>query len=485
MAEHARLLIRGGHLLTMDDDIGEVPDGDILIEDGRIAYVGPSADADGAEIIDASDCIVIPGLVDTHNHLWQTLVRGAAADVFAGEYQTSVKRLRANYEPADKRLAAFVGALEAISGGCTTVLDHYHDVPDWEHAEAALSGIRESRLRVVFAPSMNPPREGVASTHANRLDLVGRIADAVRADDNDGLVYPALAHSDPQFIAAAGDRWHWISDEAEYARERGIRRTFHCVLPNHLGRYYELGALGPELVPTHSDTLTDEEYRYAREAGMSVNVTPVADFRKGSTYHVRNAKRNGVNVSFGIDSTVFGAGDLLGQLRLAYETVLAEASQLESRESRPRERRSAYPTHSPLDILRQGSMGGAIALGLQDRIGSLTVGKDADVVVCRPNRFSPSRSHPATQILTDHASTVDTVILRGDVRKRDGRLVGFDVDELFGDAKSAVDRIFGTPLPGVPRRWWSPPAEAEHWDTVSAMSETVSGIDVGSAGDER
>jgi hypothetical protein len=130
-------------------------------------------------------------------------------------------------------------------------------------------------------------------------------------------------------------------------------------------------------------------------------------------------------------------------------------------------------------------LGGAIALGLQDQIGSLSIGKDADVLVCRPNPFGPSRAHPAAQILIDHRSTVDSVILRGQVRKRNGSLVGFDADRLRGEATSAMDRIFGTPLPGVPRVWWSPPDEADHWDRISSEVESVVGIDVGSASSEK
>ncbi|GII92821.1 amidohydrolase family protein [Sinosporangium siamense] len=460
-----RILIRGGHILTMDDLIGDFETGDLLIEGTRIAKVAEHIDEPADEIVDARGTFVIPGLIDTHIHLWQTTVRGAAAEIIGPEYQANVKRLRNNYTAHDKYVANYVGALEAISGGTTTAIDHCHDVPDVEQSHATVRGTREAGLRTVYAPTMNSRSAGNPSTHEERLAAVLDARDHILADDNGGLLYPGMALTDVPFVRAAGERWDWMAREAEFAREHGIFMTIHSTSQDHMTKLNDYGVLGPDFLPSHCRVFSSYEYDLLKENGMSVNITPVADYRHGLWHHVTEAVRHGLNVSYGIDSVVFGAGTLLSQVRLVGEMQRATDMWTERAQGRGEVRRPGLPFITPADILKQATLGGAIALNLGDKVGSLTPGKQADIVLIKENEFGLTAASPEAYIVYDtDRHSVDTVIVNGQVRKRAGRLVDVDYDRIRALVNESTSRICGTPIEGVRRVWWTPAAERAAWD---------------------
>ena len=139
-----RLLIRGGHVVSMDDAIGDLTPGDVLIEDERIVAVGPGIDASGAQVIDATGQIVLPGFVDTHRHTWQTCLRGICADWTLRDYFRGIRqRISPNCSADDVYAGNLVGALEALDAGVTTILDFSHCNNSPEHADQALAGLLE------------------------------------------------------------------------------------------------------------------------------------------------------------------------------------------------------------------------------------------------------------------------------------------------------------------------------------------------------
>jgi 5-methylthioadenosine/S-adenosylhomocysteine deaminase len=153
-----RVLLRGGHVLSMDPEIGDVYGGDVLLEDDRIAAVGPSLDTGDADIVDASSCIVMPGFIDSHRHTWETVIRGIAPDVsLAGYFDVVLDQLAPAYRPEDVYAGNFLGSLEAIDAGVTTVLDWSHINNTPEHADEAIRGLRDARLRSVYCYG-NPTR---------------------------------------------------------------------------------------------------------------------------------------------------------------------------------------------------------------------------------------------------------------------------------------------------------------------------------------
>ncbi|WP_157247135.1 amidohydrolase family protein [Nonomuraea typhae] len=414
-----KTLIRGGHLLTMDPAIGDVPGGDLLIDDAVITSVGETVAAGADQVIDATGKIVMPGFVDTHIHLWQTVMRGLAGELWKGEYFEKVLPYRSRYRPEDIYAGGYAGGLELLANGVTTALDFCHAIVTPEHSDAAVQALIDSGVRGVHGYSIREKPLGHFTTHDQRL------ADAVRAHEaiTHDRVTLMLALSDLETIDIAKS-----AKEVAFARERGLRMTIHSNFPGQITEMHEAGLLGPDLLPVHGNVFTDDEIRMLADADASLSVTPSVEVGLGSPFTVqRRAAALGLRTGWGCDVATYTNADLLGQMRLGYQLTCYLDSQAERAEGRTGRRRPGIPTLTARDVLRNGTMSGAEALGLAGRIGSLTPGKQADVIVIDPGAFGTPLGDPAAQVLMQ-ASTrdIDTVLVAGEVRKRDGRLVGVE-----------------------------------------------------------
>ena len=129
-----RIHIRGAHVVTMDATLGDFTSADILVEDGAILAVGPSLDGRGAETIDGAGTIALPGIIDAHTCLWQTVLRGTVPDLWPGAYYSKFLPLRSRYTADDNFNAAWIGGFEMLSYGTTTVVDYCHDISGPDHA---------------------------------------------------------------------------------------------------------------------------------------------------------------------------------------------------------------------------------------------------------------------------------------------------------------------------------------------------------------
>src|SRR5579884_1013950 len=139
-----RILIKGGTVITVDPAVEDLACGDVLVEDSTIVEVGRQIDVADAEVIDASDCLVLPGLIDTHRHTWQALFRNIASDWTLAHYFTGVHgTLSGLYEPQDTYAGNLIGALEALDAGITTLLDWSHNLNTPEHTDAAVDALVE------------------------------------------------------------------------------------------------------------------------------------------------------------------------------------------------------------------------------------------------------------------------------------------------------------------------------------------------------
>ena len=157
----ARTLIRGGFVASQDPDFGDQPDTDVLIEDGGIVAVGQNLDVGDAEITDATNCIVLPGFIDGHRHIWQGPLRGVCADWSIMDYASRIRLNAArHFTPEDMYAAQLQGGLEALNAGVTTVTDYCHNLLTPDHAHEAIRGVSESGLRTVWNYGFNyPPQE--------------------------------------------------------------------------------------------------------------------------------------------------------------------------------------------------------------------------------------------------------------------------------------------------------------------------------------
>ncbi len=434
MAE--RLLLKGGHVVTMDPDLGDLPTGDVLIEDDVVSAVGADLSADGAEIIDVTGDIVIPGFIDSHRHTWETAIRGCAPNATLDDYFVEVLDSFAPlYRPEDVYASNLAGALECINAGITTLLDWSHINNTPEHPDAAVRALQESGIRAVYAyGSANTSLADYwfESTIAVPGDDVRRVKETYFSSDG-GLLTMALATRGPGFCKPEVVREEW-----ELARELGIPITVHVGMGRLAGRFgmvkqlSDLGLLGPDTTYIHSCYLSDEEWQLVRESGGTVSVAAQVELQMGHGQPpTAPCIAHDLRPSLSIDVVTTVPGDMFTQMRAAFgaERVLvnAEAWQ-EDREIPP-------DTITARDTLEMATINGAHVVGLEDRTGSLTPGKQADVVVIGGSDINtaPVIDPVAVVTLAADVSNVDTVIIGGKVHKRDG--------ELLADVRRAVDLV--------------------------------------------
>jgi 5-methylthioadenosine/S-adenosylhomocysteine deaminase len=423
-----RILLRGGHVLTMDPQLGDLPQGDVLIEDDRIVAVEQHIEAD-AEVVDAAGRIVIPGFVDTHRHTWETAIRGVAPNATLDDYFVDILDTFAPvYRPEDVYSSNLAGALECLNAGITTLVDwsHINNTPD--HPDAGIRGLQEAGIRAQYAyGSANTSLADYwfESKIVIPKDDVRRIRDTYFSS-SDGLLTMGLATRGPGFCTDDVVRAEWAM-----ARDLGIPITIHVAMGRMAGRFGmikqldNLGLLGADTTYIHCCYFSDEEWELVARSGGTISVAPQVEVQMGHGHPpVAKAMEYGLRPSLSIDVVTTVPGDMFTQIRSAFGA--------------DRERRNAvyWERNEPAEglltarqMLEIATLNGAHVAGLEDRTGSLTPGKQADVVLIDATAINVAPVHDAVTAVTLCAdvSNVETVLVAGQFRKRDGKLVA-DVD---------------------------------------------------------
>jgi 5-methylthioadenosine/S-adenosylhomocysteine deaminase len=435
-----RILITGGTVITCDPDLGTLPVGDVLVDAGRIVEVAPRIDATDAQRLDATDRIVLPGFVDTHRHTWQSVLRNIGADWTLSHYLSGIHAGCSRYfRPEDTRTANLLGALEALDAGITTMLDWSHNLRTPDHADAAIDGLAESGIRAVFAYGGGADQWAVLPSPVRLSEDLRRIR-GDRFPGDEGLLTLALAARGPQF--AAGDV---VDHEFGLARDLDLPVTVH-VGDGEWGRtgpvrtLHAKGFTNERVTYVHCNTLADDELRIIADTGGSASVAPVVEMQMGHGWPATGRLRDhGINTSFSIDVCSSNSGDMFNTMRTAVnvQRALDNAATLASGGSPDR---VSLTCQEALEI---ATIGGARALGRADRIGSLTPGKEADVVVLRTDTLaSTPRNHPVGNLVyAAHQGLVEAVLVAGVFRKRDGRLLGPAIEDIRRGAVASRDHI--------------------------------------------
>jgi 5-methylthioadenosine/S-adenosylhomocysteine deaminase len=430
MAMGNRLLLRGGHVITVDPELGDLPKGDVLIDGDRIEAVAPQLDAD-AEVVDVSGQIVIPGFVDTHRHTWEAAIRGCAPNATLDDYFVEVLDTFAPlYRAEDVYASNLAGALECVNAGITTLVDWSHINNTPEHPDAAIKGLTEAGIRAQYAyGSANTSLADYwfESKIAIPGDDVRRVRDTYFASD-DGLLTMALATRGPGFCIDDVVRAEW-----GLARELGIPITVHVAMGRLAGRFgmisqlSNLGLLGPDTTYIHCCYFSDEEWRLVADSGGTVSIAPQVEAQMGHGWPpINKSIEYGLKPSLSIDVVTTAPGDMFTQIRCAFgcERARVNAIAWEADTEVPDTMLTAR------QMLEMATINGAAVAGLAGRTGSLTPGKKADVVVidARAINVAPVIDPVAAVTLCADVSNVDTVIIDGKVLKRGGKLVA-DVDK--------------------------------------------------------
>ncbi|KIW81884.1 hypothetical protein Z517_04910 [Fonsecaea pedrosoi CBS 271.37] len=439
-------LIKNGRVLTWDQDRkSSFPQLDILVEGGLITQIGPdinveAKDAASVQFIDAADCIVTPGFVDPHRHVFQAQLRSTVSNHTLLEYCAHLLQGRMTFlGPEDMYLSQLSGACEALFCGVTTVMDHSHVVVTPDHARRCIQATIESGIRSVYCASpfaiptsLNPMTlPDMTVHHAKQIELFKTLwrQQPLGGPGNDGRVTLGLGF----------DTMHWIP-EAEareilaFTRDHDVPVTCHDVprynLPSLAFLRDKAMPLPPQMTLSHTCEPSAGDIEFVRTRQIGIVSTPESEM--AMSHGVPSAfdfhRSPGCRIGLGIDSPAICSGDPFFAMRLALqqERMRANAA-FHARGKLP----DLIPARTD-DVLYMATLGGAAAMHMEDKIGSLEVGKCADMVLVRTDSPSMAGSVDFSAALVTHAAAadVDTVMVNGEIVKRAGKLVKVDWDDL-------------------------------------------------------
>jgi 5-methylthioadenosine/S-adenosylhomocysteine deaminase len=424
-----RVLIRGGHVLSMDPEIGNVYGGDVLVEDEKIAAVGRALEAGDAEVLEAADSIVIPGFIDSHRHTWETVIRGIAPDVsLAGYFELVIDQLAPAYRPEDVYAGNYLGSLEAIDAGVTTLLDWSHINNTPEHSDEAIRALRDARLRAVYCygNANTSLADWWYSSELNSPEDIRRVRDQYFSSE-EGLMTLAMGTRGPGFCTPEVVRHDW-----ELARDVGAPISVHVGMGPYAGRFSmvsqldDMGLLGPDTTYIHCNYLSDDEFRLIADSGGKVSIAPSVEMSMGhGTPPTGRALAHGLRPSLSIDVVTTVPGDMFTQMRFLW----ASARLLEHEAAFAAGNEEEPVLLTSRDVLEFATIEGARVCELEDRTGSLTPGKQADIVIirCDHSNTYPIIDPVSTVVHQADTRNVETVLVGGRFLKRDGLLVDADL----------------------------------------------------------
>jgi len=428
-----RILIKNAIVLTQDPSLGELPRADILIEGDRISAVGPDLAAEGAEVIDATGNIVIPGFVDSHRHTWETSIRTCAPDYTLGAYFGAIlDKFAPVYRPEDVLAANRWGALECLNAGITTLVDWSHIMNTAAHADAAIDGLAETGIRSVFAfgfPNTSIQTWWFGPDWTGSVERIdGAVAHDVRKrlSDDTALITMALATRGTNFCKPDVVRYEW-----ELAKELGINITVHVAMDRfghtkgQLHALKELDLLYPNTTYIHSSHLDDEEWLIVRDSGGNVSLAPQIELQMGHGWApAQKADKLGIPVGLSSDVATTASADQFTQMHCILSSERGRRHQVAWDEGL--DGNTGTPDLiTARDALRWATIDGARVAGVGDYTGSITPGKKADLVIIDGSavNVAPIIDPVAAVVCAADISNVETVIVDGVIRKRNFRLV--------------------------------------------------------------
>jgi 5-methylthioadenosine/S-adenosylhomocysteine deaminase len=418
------VVFRGATVLTMDDAHHLLADADVLVIGERIAATGPSLQVpDGTAEIDASGGVLMPGMIDTHRHMWQTAMRGYGADWTLTQYFVwNYLQWGKSFRPQDIYAGNLLSAIEAIDAGVTTTVDWSHNLQTVEHAEAAVDALQEVPGRWVLGYGNIQAAPWEWSATPEFRDFVSRRF----GSPNDMLGFQMafdVPPASPDFPEKAA---------FEVARDLGVPVTTHAgvwkvTTDEGIRLMYEHGFMTPQTVYVHAASLSADSYHRIAATGGHASLSTESECSAGQGYPPTwKLRQHGIPVSLSMDTSAWWSADLFSAMR-------ATLSADRAREHLEAHARDETVTHHVLraeQVVEWATRGGAKALGLDSVTGSIEVGKKADLVLIK-NDASPAMFpllNPYGHVVFQaQRGDVHTVVINGQVVKYDHRLTGADL----------------------------------------------------------
>lgn len=436
----SRLLIKDAYVVTLDPDLGELKKADILIEGGKIRAIKPEIAAADAFVLDGSRSIVTPGLIDTHRHLWEGLFRQYFPDLSYRDYfRFMVDGVAPSYRPVDAYAGTLVSLLGALNAGITTIHDFSQIQNTPEHTDAVIHAHRESGMRVVFGyafPSIGT--EWYKDRGASKYpEDIFRLKKQYYAS-SDQLLTVTLATEGPGTVPREAVLPQW-----KVAREADVPIIVHAGSAGKRG-FYEAYANEPDFFrPTttyiHCCAFTETEWKLIADSGGMLSISPGSEMPMGHGLPaIQAGLDHGMPPTLSIDVETTEPGDLFTTMRLTLflQRMNVNLRQLAGEKNTP-------PYLTTRDVLRLATIDGAKSCLLDRKIGTLSVGKEADLIMLRRDRINLIPLNDAIGAIVEgmDVSNVDTVIVRGKIMKHNGALVGVNVDHVRALAERSRDYV--------------------------------------------
>ena len=424
-------VIRDAYVMTMDPQLGDIAGGDVHVSNGAIVAVGKAVQAPGAMAINGRGTIVLPGLVETHWHMWNTVMRSFGGDKDGQGYFPTVATLGAVMTPDDMYHGVRLAATEAIDSGMTTVHSYCHNLRSHDHAVADIRALQEAGLRARW--SYGWP-QGLPDTQLSDMKGLEEMHRNWASFSNGGLLSLGLAWRG--MYRAGLLPANVYRTEIETARKLGIPISSHIgsaeiAAKGQVTAHAKEGLLGKDLQIIHALSVTPAEIGMIAKVGSVISVSPGSELRIGYGFtKVSEFLDAGIPLGVSIDSTVLaGHANLFDSLKLIRSIENAKA-------------------HSEFKMtarkaLELGTIEGARSMGIDDRVGSLKPGKRADLIMI-------SLAHPNMGVFSDpshlvieatQSSDVDTVVVDGRILKRGGKLTAMPVEQVLADAEASFEGI--------------------------------------------
>jgi len=422
-----RTLFKGGTVLTMDAQIPNLTVGDVLVEGDRIAAIGPDLQAEGAQVIEAAGSIVLPGLIDAHHHAWLGVMRRLMPDVddLFAYIDVVAEKLGAHYRPLDMYLSSKLTAVASLDAGITTLIDASHNSRSPEHTDAALEGLQTSGIRALHMVGAAMDKQ--ASSAHLPLDLERLVG---RWNSRGNLVQVGL-------FGMFNLEWWKVARQLDMQ----ILTEFIGDLAKLGSEFAQPGVLGPHNIFNHCTRLPEATWQLLADAGVNITINPRSDALFGfddESFAYQQAIDHGLKPALGIDlDTAFGS-DMFGEMHALFGQQRSAM--------RYRRFRGEAAVPAPISVqavLEAATVNGARAAGLESSIGTLTPGKQADIIMVRTNGVAvfPVSDAVGTIVQAVERSDVDTVMVAGRLRKRAGQLIDVDMAKLSRDVSASRDHL--------------------------------------------